>query len=106
MPILLKKGDTKLAIYGISSQRDDRLCRAFATNNVEFIRPDDGDPESWYTILVIHQNRPRRSMTRTTGAFLPLTDIPPFFDLVIWGHEHECKIEPTYYDLGSSAQGQ
>lgn len=28
-PILIKKGINKLAIYGISSQRDDRLCRAF-----------------------------------------------------------------------------
>lgn len=28
-PILLMKGKTKLALYGIGSQRDDRLCRAF-----------------------------------------------------------------------------
>lgn len=28
-PVLLRKGQTKLALYGIGSQRDDRLCRAF-----------------------------------------------------------------------------
>lgn len=28
-PVLLKKGRTRLALYGIGNQRDDRLCRAF-----------------------------------------------------------------------------
>lgn len=28
-PLLLMKGKTKLALYGIGNQRDDRLCRAF-----------------------------------------------------------------------------
>jgi len=28
-PLLLRKGDCNLAIYGIGSQRDDRLCRSF-----------------------------------------------------------------------------
>uniref|UniRef100_A0A1I7WIV9 Mre11_DNA_bind domain-containing protein n=1 Tax=Heterorhabditis bacteriophora TaxID=37862 RepID=A0A1I7WIV9_HETBA len=29
-PILLRKGSTRVALFGIGSQRDDRLCRAFA----------------------------------------------------------------------------
>lgn len=31
-PVLLKKGNTKVALYGIGSQRDDRLQRAFNCN--------------------------------------------------------------------------
>ena len=27
---------------------------------------------------------------------LPANALPDFMDLVIWGHEHECKIDPTY----------
>uniref|UniRef100_A0A915DHK9 Mre11 DNA-binding domain-containing protein n=1 Tax=Ditylenchus dipsaci TaxID=166011 RepID=A0A915DHK9_9BILA len=100
-PILLRKGDTKIAIYGISSQRDDRLCRAFMKECVKFLRPND-DPEGWFSVLVVHQNRPRRSTSRTTGAFLPIHFIPPFFDLVIWGHEHESLIEPQYFNTGNS----
>uniref|UniRef100_A0A915C1I4 Double-strand break repair protein n=1 Tax=Parascaris univalens TaxID=6257 RepID=A0A915C1I4_PARUN len=96
-PVLLKKGKTNLAIYGIGSQRDDRLCRAFREEEIRFLRPRE-DPTSWFNILVLHQNRPRRSKDRSTGAHLPESLIPTFFDLVIWGHEHECKIEPQYYE--------
>lgn len=58
---------------------------------MKFVRPDE-DTESWFSVLVLHQNRPRRSTLRTTGSHLPLNFIPSFFDLVIWGHEHESLI--------------
>ncbi|VDK46254.1 unnamed protein product [Anisakis simplex] len=93
-PVLLRKGKTNLAIYGIGSQRDDRLCRAFREGEIRFLRPLE-DPDSWFEILVLHQNRPRRSKDRSTGAHLPENLIPSFFDLVVWGHEHECKIGET-----------
>uniref|UniRef100_A0A914XI45 Mre11 DNA-binding domain-containing protein n=1 Tax=Plectus sambesii TaxID=2011161 RepID=A0A914XI45_9BILA len=96
-PILLKKGNTRIALYGISSQRDDRLFRAFHKEEIKFLRPKE-DSESWFNILVLHQNRPRRSEARNSGACVPDRFIPQFFDLCIWGHEHECKIEPQYYD--------
>uniref|UniRef100_A0A0N5AYB9 Mre11_DNA_bind domain-containing protein n=1 Tax=Syphacia muris TaxID=451379 RepID=A0A0N5AYB9_9BILA len=96
-PILLKKGKTHIALYGIGSQRDDRLCRAFREEKIRFLRPKN-NTESWFSVLVLHQNRPRRSQDRSTGAHLPESLIPTFFDLVIWGHEHECKIEPQYYE--------
>ncbi|KAH7728876.1 double-strand break repair protein mre-11 [Aphelenchoides avenae] len=96
-PILLRKGTSKIAIYGISSQRDDRLCRAFMNGSVKFMRPDE-DHDSWFNVLVVHQNRPRRSTLRTTGSFLPVTYIPTFIDLVIWGHEHESLIDPEYFE--------
>lgn len=103
-PLLLKKGKTNLAIYGIGSQRDDRLCRAFREEEIRFLRPKE-DAESWFNILVLHQNRPRRTHDRSTGGHLPESLIPSFFDLVIWGHEHECKIEPQYYESGVDVCG-
>jgi len=98
-PILLKKGSTKIAIYGIGSQRDDRLCRAFMQGSIKFLRPND-DPDSWFSILVVHQNRPRRGSAR--NSYLPMSFIPPFFDLVLWGHEHECLIEPQYFKIAEN----
>ena len=31
--------------------------------------------------------------------------IPEFFDLVVWGHEHECLIEPEYVHQGVMDEG-
>uniref|UniRef100_A0A8R1DTR1 Double-strand break repair protein n=1 Tax=Caenorhabditis japonica TaxID=281687 RepID=A0A8R1DTR1_CAEJA len=94
-PILLRKGGTLLALYGLGSQRDDRLVRAFKDQNITFFRPSAG-AEDWFNLFVLHQNRPRRAMHRSTGNFLPESLIPHFFDLLVWGHEHECKPDPQY----------
>uniref|UniRef100_A0A0N4ZER5 Mre11_DNA_bind domain-containing protein n=1 Tax=Parastrongyloides trichosuri TaxID=131310 RepID=A0A0N4ZER5_PARTI len=85
-PVIIKKGNTKVAIYGIGSQRDDRLHRAFENGSVIFKRPENND--TYFNILVLHQNRPRRNFSRRTGGYIPETLIPDFFNLVIWGHEH------------------
>uniref|UniRef100_A0A1I8AWQ2 Double-strand break repair protein n=1 Tax=Steinernema glaseri TaxID=37863 RepID=A0A1I8AWQ2_9BILA len=103
-PILLRKGKTNLALYGIGSQRDDRLCRAFQEEKIKFLRPKE-ESEQWFNILLLHQNRPRRSNLRTTGAYVPDKFIPSFFDLVIWGHEHECRIDPQYVEPGHGTSG-
>lgn len=84
----------KLAIYGISSQRDDRLARALEAGSVVFRRPVDA--ETWSSVLVLHQNRPRRSILRTTGSYINIQYLPTFFNLIIWGHEHESITEPEF----------
>uniref|UniRef100_A0AC35FQW7 Mre11 DNA-binding domain-containing protein n=1 Tax=Panagrolaimus sp. PS1159 TaxID=55785 RepID=A0AC35FQW7_9BILA len=99
-PVLLKKGDAKVALYGIGSQRDDRLQRAFNTGKVKFCFPPDVD--EWFNILIVHQNRPPRSTTRTTGSFLHLSVLPSQMDLIIWGHEHKCEIEPQFFPKGTA----
>ncbi|EME78810.1 uncharacterized protein MYCFIDRAFT_96229, partial [Pseudocercospora fijiensis CIRAD86] len=88
-PVLLQKGKTKLALYGMSNVRDERLFRTFRDGQVKFFQPsrDTGD---WFNILSVHQNH----HAYTDTNFLPERFLPGFMDLIIWGHEHECKIDP------------
>ena len=55
-PLLLKKGNTCLALYGLGSCRDERLHRMFRKGKVKFLRPSEGQKD-WFNILVLHQNR-------------------------------------------------
>ncbi|PFH57213.1 hypothetical protein XA68_15347 [Ophiocordyceps unilateralis] len=68
-PILLQKGLTKLALFGLSNVRDERMFRTFRD----------------------HKNH----HAHTATSYLPENVLPDWLDLVIWGHEHECLIEPT-----------
>lgn len=88
-PLLLEKGRTKLSIYGLSSVKDERLFRLFREGKVKMLRPRES-MESWFNIMVLHQNRTKHSLTN----YIPESFLDPFLDLVIWGHEHECLIDP------------
>ncbi|CBZ56373.1 putative double-strand break repair protein [Neospora caninum Liverpool] len=104
-PILIRKGRTKVAIYGVGWIRDARLHRAFNNEKVRFLVPsssDSGDSvDDWFNIMVVHQNMYK-------GAFggQPAKNciheqmLPDFLDLAIWGHEHDCHV-----DLRESPQG-
>jgi len=92
-PILMRKGDVKVALYGLSNVKDERLHRLFRENKVEFETPAE-DASSWCNILVIHQNRAKRGPTN----YIPESFLPDFFHLVIWGHEHDCRIVPEASD--------
>lgn len=87
-PILLRKGKTKLALYGLSHIKDDRLFRLFREEKVTLVRPKE-DADSWVNILVLHQNRADRGRKKSIEENL----LPNFINLVIWGHEHECDIK-------------
>ncbi|XP_047546848.1 double-strand break repair protein MRE11 isoform X2 [Lutra lutra] len=89
-PILLQKGSTKIALYGLGSIPDERLYRMFINKKVTMLRPKE-DENSWFNLFVIHQNRSKHGSTN----FIPEQFLDDFIDLVIWGHEHECKIAPT-----------
>ena len=43
-PVLLQKGATKVALYGLGSMRDERLNRMFHAGKVKFVRPTE-DPD-------------------------------------------------------------
>ena len=94
-PILFVKGNTKIALYGIGSIKDERLYLALQNKNVNFHRPDDF--KNWFNILIVHQNRFKgHNIGKNKKNYLPESFIPSFFDLVVWGHEHECFTEPVY----------
>lgn len=89
-PLMLQKGSTKLALYGISNVRDERIYRSFKDGQVTFQRPSV-QQRDWYNIGVVHQNH----HAHTATTYLPENFLPTFLDLVVWGHEHECLINPT-----------
>ncbi|KRT85421.1 Calcineurin-like phosphoesterase, partial [Oryctes borbonicus] len=89
-PILLQKGDTKIAIYGLSHITDQRLVRLFREKKVKMPYVEG---EDWFNILVLHQNRANRGIKN----YIPEQFIPKFIHLVIWGHEHDCNIRPQQY---------
>uniref|UniRef100_M4C4M3 Mre11 DNA-binding domain-containing protein n=1 Tax=Hyaloperonospora arabidopsidis (strain Emoy2) TaxID=559515 RepID=M4C4M3_HYAAE len=89
-PVLLMKGKTRVAIYGLGNMRDERLNRMFAQGNVVFRRPVE-HPDEWFSIFVVHQNRDDKG--RGSKNCVPESMIPDFIDFVMWGHEHECQIQ-------------
>jgi len=96
-PLLLQKGQTKLALYGLGSVRDERLHRAFCDKKVKMLRPKD-DPDSWFNLFAIHQNRAKHGTTN----YIPEHFLDEFLDLVVWGHEHECLIDAEWSASGKS----
>ena len=109
-PILIQKGETNLSLYGLGHMRDERLNRMWEAKNVRFLRPQErraesdfgsGQPENaleWFNLFVIHQNR---DYGRGTKNCINESMIPEWMDLVIYGHEHECQIEPQESVVGT-----
>jgi double-strand break repair protein MRE11 len=90
-PVLLQKGQTKLALYGMSNVRDERLFRTFRDGKVKFFKPSV-QSNDWFNLMAVHQNH----HAYTDTGYLPENFLPEFLDLVVWGHEHECLIDPRY----------
>ncbi|KAH9513002.1 meiotic recombination [Bulinus truncatus] len=84
-PLRLQKGETKIALYGLGSVRDERLHRMFLKEKVSFSK--DGQ-ENWFNVFAIHQNR----VPHTPTNYIPENYLEDFIDLVVWGHEHECLL--------------
>lgn len=92
-PVLLQKGRTKLALYGLSNVRDERLFRTFRDHHVSFFRPTQ-QASDFFNLLTVHQNH----HAHTATSYLPENVLPDWMNLVVWGHEHECVIEPKPND--------
>ena len=96
-PVLMQKGKTRLALYGLGYIRDARLHQMFSVKgNVEWARPEDTDEmalTSWFNLMLIHQNR----VSHTPKNAISERYLPSWLDLVVWGHEHECLVEPTEF---------
>ncbi|KAI9183278.1 meiotic recombination [Blastocladiella emersonii ATCC 22665] len=89
-PVLLRKGITSLALYGLGNVRDERLHRTFLKKKVKMLRPIEGT-DDWFNLFVIHQNRVKHDKTN----YIPESFLDPCINLVLWGHEHDCNIEPV-----------
>jgi double-strand break repair protein MRE11 len=115
-PVLIQKGETKVALYGMGSMRDERLNRMWQGKKVRFLKPhpqdeennrngndnDDSEEEEsnteWFNIFALHQNR---DLGRGSKNCVHESMIPEWMDLVVWGHEHECLIHPSESAVGT-----
>jgi double-strand break repair protein MRE11 len=108
-PVLIQKGNTKVALYGMGSMRDERLNRMWQGKSVRFLKPEednsrrgedegDGDRSNWFNIFTLHQNR---DLGRGSKNCVHESMIPEWMDLVVWGHEHECLINPSESLVGT-----
>jgi double-strand break repair protein MRE11 len=100
-PVLIKKGHTLLALYGLGSMREERLNRLWQSSKFTFLRPagareGGNDDPQWFNLFTLHQNRDKG---RGSKNCVHETMIPEWMDLVIWGHEHESLIEVIYCTL-------
>ena len=54
-PVLLRKGRTRLGLYGIGNVKDARMHFELRSNRVRMYMPRD--KQDWFNILLLHQNR-------------------------------------------------
>ncbi|PPQ77954.1 hypothetical protein CVT25_015429 [Psilocybe cyanescens] len=87
-PVLLRKGNTRLGMYGIGNVKDQRMHFELRSNRVRMFMPTDKD--KWFNMLLLHQNRVKHG----PQEFVPEGLFDDNVDLVVWGHEHDCRIIP------------
>lgn len=105
-PLLLRKGSVQIALYGLGHIREERLNRAWQNKKLTFMRPTEDDvgeddrskPVKFFYILVLHQNR---EIGRGLKTHIHEDMIPKWFDVVVWGHEHECRVELQNSTIGT-----
>lgn len=88
-PVIIRKGPTIVALYGLGAIRDERLNRMWNSKKVKFVRPVEGQ-DRIFCIFILHQNR---DYGRGKKSCVHESMIPEWMDLVIWGNEHECQPE-------------
>jgi double-strand break repair protein MRE11 len=54
-PVLLRKGSTRLGLYGIGNVKDARMHFELRSNRVRMFMPRDKN--DWFNVLLLHQNR-------------------------------------------------
>ncbi|KAJ1720255.1 meiotic recombination, partial [Coemansia biformis] len=90
-PVLLRKGRTHLALYGLGNVRDERLHRTIARKHLTMCQPAE-HTDKWFNLMVLHQNR----VAHGPKNHIPEHFLSRFLDLVVWGHEHQCQVDPEY----------
>lgn len=54
-PVLLRKGDTFLGLYGVGNVKDQRMHFELRSNRVRMYMPRNKN--EWFNMLLLHQNR-------------------------------------------------
>lgn len=105
-PVLLRKGNSKIALYGVGNVKDARMHFELRSNRVKMYMPRDKN--EWFNILLLHQNRyvfrPSPTLDNIIMSHFsvphgPQQSVPEGMfddsvDFVMWGHEHDCRIQP------------
>lgn len=76
-------------MYGIGNVRDERFHAEMRKQRISMFRPEE-DPDSWFNLLLIHQNR----VAHGPKSSVPENGFGDEVHLVVWGHEHDCRITP------------
>lgn len=87
-PVILQKNNTKIALYGLNHIPDRRLNHLMNSKAFEIGIPDAIN--EMFSVFVLHQNRADRGARN----YIMETMLPSFLNIVIWGHEHDCRIDP------------
>ncbi|XP_066589059.1 double-strand break repair protein MRE11 [Prorops nasuta] len=87
-PIILKKGNTYISLYGLGYVNDQRLSRLMRDCKFNLMQAEDIQS---FNIFVLHQNRVKR---RDQYGYIPEDQLPEFLHFILWGHEHKCRITP------------
>ena len=56
-PVLLQKGETRLAMYGVGNVKDTRMHYELRSNRVRMFMPQEDNAQDWFNLLLVHQNR-------------------------------------------------
>ncbi|ESL09512.1 endo/exonuclease Mre11 [Trypanosoma rangeli SC58] len=94
-PVLLKKGHTYVALYGLGNVRDERLHRCFRMKKLRFVHPKPVAGHRWFKIFLLHQNRGVRGGPGEKAGIFESMLADFGLDIVIWGNEHEQQMVPT-----------
>ena len=103
-PLLFVKNDIKVAIYGVGPIRGKSNGLMFKDHLITFIPPSKvklktnqkTNDKDWFKILALHEtnvhNLGKNKIKLSTGK---LIDVDTFFNLVVTGDLHECKLKQS-----------
>ncbi|KAA8496359.1 Double-strand break repair protein MRE11 [Porphyridium purpureum] len=103
-PLLITKGITRLALYGLGNMRDEQLHEKMGKGEINWMSPEEeAHRKTWFNLLALHQDRAVRGSKKAVSPHM----LPEWMDMVLWGHEHECRVElegghPAVTQPGSS----
>ncbi|XP_075591205.1 double-strand break repair protein MRE11-like [Dermatophagoides farinae] len=91
-PVILKKKDQYVCLYGLGYIHDEKVNKLFLHRNIHFEPPPKDLERKVFCILLLHQNRYRIKSAVKPEQCFENQNIPDFINFVVWGHEHECEL--------------